>query len=228
MAEAKRKPAQTQGGGTNKSSLVGDSGAYGEILMDMNWMRFAMRRYLVIILSLVGTVAVLIVFLIVMFVTRPSPKYFASTNDLRFVQLSPLSEPTITDTSLNNWIADTVTRALSLDFEHWQTTLGDLRPDFSNDSFNAFVISLKSSGLLEKVVKQRLVLSAIPESAPVIVNEGLLGGVYSWLVKFPVKVSYEGSSGVLGTQVFKAEVTVQRADIAVHPRGIIIQRIILE
>lgn len=215
---APRTPRQTRSTGAD----------YGDQLMDMNWMRFAMKRYLVIILSLIGVVAALTLFLVVMILTRPAPQYFASTNDLRFVRLAPLSEPTITDTGLNNWISDTITRSLSLDFAHWQTTLGDLRPDFSNDSFDAFIVNLKSSGLLEKVVKQRLVLSAVPESAPIIVNQGMLGGVYSWLIKFPIKVSYEGSSGVLGTQVFKATVTVQRADLAKHPRGVVIQQIILE
>lgn len=223
MAESRKKP-----GPTKPAPSSFREGDMGSVLMDMNWMRFAMRRYLVIILALTGVVAVLALFLVITLMTKPSPQYFAATNDLRFVQLAPLTEPTITDTGLNNWIAETITRSLSLDFSHWQTTLGDLRPDFSNASFNAFIVNLKSSGLLEKVVKQRLVLSAVPESAPIIVNQGVLGGVYSWLVKFPIKVSYEGSSGVLGTQVFHATVTIQRADLSKHPRGVVIKQIILE
>lgn len=199
-----------------------------EYLGDMVWTRRNSRAQLKVIVVQSVVIAALVVAVAIVATHKEPPVYFASTPDLRVIKLSPLSSPALTDDAVISWVSGAVVRSMSLDFVHWRETLTGVRGDYSASAFDLFVTNLKASGLLPKVVDEKLVLSVVPESAPIITNKGVLGGNYVWKLKFPLVVTYQGSSGSLGTQKYTATVTVQRASTAVHPQGVVIQQIVLE
>lgn len=201
---------------------------HAQAIIDIQSLRENNRRQTKIIMVQSLMVAALVPALVMAFISRPLPRYIGITPDLRVVHMTPLSEPVITDEGLTNWTADTVTKAMSLDFVHVHQQLASVASSFSPDAFNAFVKNLKGSGLYDKVMTQKLSLSVVPQSAPIIVNSGPLDGVFSWRLTFPITVTYEGSNGNLGSQTFKATVLVQRASTLKYPRGVIIQQIVLE
>jgi intracellular multiplication protein IcmL len=198
------------------------------ILGGLGWYRTqygrAMKLALSLVLALFAAVAV-IAFLIL---TRPTPRYFAATSDLRLAPLVPLDKPVLTQQGLLNWVSETITNAVSLDFLEWRDKLSRVRENFEDEAFKSFLASLNSSGVLDMIRDKRLSVSAVVTRAPVIVASGLIGGKATWKVEFPLVVSYESSQGVESTQHLMATVLVCRAATVTTPRGVVIQQVVLK
>lgn len=160
--------------------------------------------------------------------TRPSPRFFAATPDLRLAPLVPLDKPVLTQQGLLNWISETVSNAVSLDFLEWREKLTRAREHFDDEAFKSFLASLKSSGMLEMVQEKRLSVSAVVTRAPVIIASGQVDGKATWKVEFPIVLSYESSQGVESTQKLMATVLVRRAATVTTPRGVVIQQVVLK
>ena len=186
--------------------------------------RRAMKLALALVLTLLAAVAV-IVFLVL---TRPTPRYFAATPDLRLAPLIPLDKPVLTQQGLLNWVSETITNAVSLDFLEWRDKLSRVRENFEDEAFRSFLTSLQSSGILDMIRDKRLSVSAVVTRAPVIIASGLVGGKATWKVEFPLVVSYESSQGVESTQHLMATVLVCRASTVTSPRGVVIQQVVLK
>jgi intracellular multiplication protein IcmL len=186
--------------------------------------RRAMKLALALVLALLAAVAV-IAFLVL---TRPTPRYFAATPDLRLAPLIPLDRPVLTQQGLLNWVSETITNAVSLDFLEWRDKLSRVRENFEDEAFKSFLSSLQSSGILDMIRDKRLSVSAVVTRAPVIIATGLVGGKATWKVEFPLVVSYESSQGVESTQHLLATVLVCRASTVTSPRGVVIQQVVLK
>jgi intracellular multiplication protein IcmL len=184
----------------------------------------SMKLALALVLALLAAVAV-IAFLIL---TRPTPKYFAATPDLRLAPLVPLDKPVLTQQGLLNWVSETITNAVSLDFLEWRDKLSRVRENFEDEAFKSFLASLQSSGILDMIKDKRLSVSAVVTRAPVIIASGLINGKATWKIEFPLVVSYESSQGVESTQHLMATVLVCRAATVTTPRGVVIQQVVLK
>jgi len=194
----------------------------------MGWYRLQYHRSMKLCLGMTLAVCAALAVIAVMVLTRPTPRYFAATPDLRLAPLVPLDKPVLTQQGLVNWVAETITNAVSLDFLEWREKLNRSREHFEAEAFKSFVASLKSSGVLEMIKDKRLSVSASITRAPVIIASGLVGGKATWKVEFPLVVSYESSQGVESTQNLMATVLVCRASTVTSPRGVVIQQIVLK
>ena len=100
----------------------------------------------------VGLVLVLIVSIAVialLIAKQPTPRYFAATPDLRLAPLIPLDKPVLTQQGLLNWVTETISNAVSLDFLEWREKLSKTRENFEETAYKSFLASLKSSGILD-------------------------------------------------------------------------------
>ena len=186
--------------------------------------RRAMKLALGLVLLLLGALGVIVVLIL----NQPKPQYFAATPDLRLAPLVPLDQPVLTQQGLLTWASDTVTNAMSLDFLEWREELEAIRPHFEDAAYKSFLDSLQSSGVLDMIRDKRLSASAITTRAPVIIASGVMGGIATWRIEFPLIVSYESSQGVESTQRLIATVLVCRAPTVKTPRGVVIQQIVLK
>lgn len=155
------------------------------------------------------------------------PKYFASSPDGQIIELKPLDQPVLSQSGLLNWVGETVTQTLALDFLHWRKKLTDARANFHPEAFKSFVGSMKDTGILKMIEDKRLNLSAVVAQAPVITQSGMLNGRMTWVIECPIILSYESSKGVELTQKLLATVRVRRESTATTPRGVAIQQIVL-
>lgn len=186
--------------------------------------RRAMKLALGLVLALLGSLAAISLQVI----TQPKPQYFAATPDLRLAPLVPLDQPVLTQQGLLIWVSDIITSAMSLDFLEWREELEAIRPHFDDTAYKSFLDSLQDSGVLDMIRDKRLSASAITTRAPVIVASGLMGGIATWRIEFPLIVSYESSQGVESTQHLLATVLVCRASTVSTPRGVVIQQVVLK
>ena len=159
------------------------------------------------------------------FVWQPLPSYFAVTPSLSVIKMTPLSQPFISQQGLLDWTSEAVCSTLSLDFLHYREQLNASMSNYTPTAFQQILSTLQSSGTLKMIKTQRVVTSAIPTAAPVIVNQGLVNGMYAWKIQFPLVVSYETSGNSSNRQSLIATVMVTRVSTAYNPRGVAIEQI---
>ncbi len=189
------------------------------------------KNYYIILKLLTFVIFCLIIsiaFSIYLYVTRPKPVYYAVTPDLQVAKLVPLNKPVLSEQGLINWTADVVTSSISLDFLDWREKLQSVKPNFSNEAFASFTKSMTDAGILKMIQEKRLNLSSVVKQAPVITNSGIINGVMSWKIEFPILLSYESSEGVELTQELLAEVIVSRASTISTPRGVVLKQVVLK
>lgn len=199
-----------------------------QVFGGLSWYRAQYHRVMKLCFLLGGGMALCVIVIVVLLYTRPTPRFFAATPDLRLAPLVPLDKPVLTQQGLLNWIAETVTNAVSLDFLEWREKLTRTRENFDEAAFKSFLQSLKDSGILAMIQEKRLSVSAVVTKAPVIIASGLIEGRATWKVEFPIVISYESSQGVESTQKLMATVLVRRAATVTTPRGVVIQQVVLK
>lgn len=162
----------------------------------------------------------------IQFFAKSEPRYFAATQDLRIFELTPLNKPTMSQGGLLNWTTRTMADTFSLDFLHWREQLTDVRPNYLPSAFDSLLRDMKRSGIMAMVNDKRLNLKTVVTQAPIISAEGILNGVATWRIEFPLMLSYESSRGVETTQNLKAEVIVQRVSTLKNVKGVQIKQVI--
>ncbi|CAK7025457.1 MAG: hypothetical protein DELT_02563 [Desulfovibrio sp.] len=200
----------------------------GTVIGGLGWYRAQYRRAMKLAFGLILALCVSVAATVLLVLNQPTPRYFAATPDLRLAALVPLDKPVLTQQGLLNWVSDTITDAVSLDFLSWREKLGSVREHFEDDAYKSFLASMTDSGTLAMIQEKRLSVSAVVTRAPVIIASGLVNGKATWRIEFPMVVSYESSQGVESTQRLMATVLVCRASTVRTPRGVAIQQIVLK
>lgn len=77
--------------------------------------------------------------------SRPSPKYFALTNDLRVVELTPIDKANVSQKKLLNWMSETVCRTFTLDFLNYRDVLMGVRPNYTQGCYDSLTKSLETN-----------------------------------------------------------------------------------
>jgi intracellular multiplication protein IcmL len=198
------------------------------VIGGLGWYRLQYQRAMKLCLGMTLAMCAALAVIVALVVNRPTPRYFAATPDLRLAPLVPLDKPVLTQQGLINWVAETISNAVSLDFLEWREKLSRSREHFEDEAFKSFIASLNSSGVLDMIRDKRLSVSATVTRAPVIIASGLVGGKATWKIEFPLVVSYESSQGVESTQNLMATVLVRRASTVTSPRGVVIQQVVLK
>ncbi len=156
-------------------------------------------------------------------VIHKRPVYFAATNDGRILPLVALSRPAMEDRRVVSWATDVVISAYSYDFVNWRKALFGLSRDFTKEGFSSFIGSLKASGNLDLVLKNRMVTSAVPTSAGVVVAKGMLAGIYAWKIQVPVLVTYQAAKSSVSQSLVVTLLVVRRSVLS-HPKGLAVSQ----
>ena len=156
-------------------------------------------------------------------VIHKRPVYFAATNDGRILPLVPLSRPAMNDRRVVSWATDVAISAYSYDFINWRKVLSGLSQDFTREGYSSFIGSLKASGNLDLVLKNRMVTSAVPAAAGVVVAKGKLGGIYAWKIQVPVLVTYQAAKSSVSQNLVVTLLVVRRSVLS-HPKGLAVSQ----
>lgn len=150
---------------------------------------------------------------------KPINHYFAVDGAGRIVPIRALSEPYVTDAYLASWVSEKVSRAYSMDPQNYRRQVSDLEPFFTPDGHQQYVNSLQTSGTIDVMTKNLLVLSGVPTGAPVVVSRGVADGVHFWKLQVPMLVEYR-SSTKSAQKKRMVEVTVVRRQTIESAEGI--------
>lgn len=198
---------------------MADQDALEVVRMRNNFYKDSYRRVLTVLLIMVLLNIALTVLLYYMITNRPKPEYFATTSDGKVIRMYALSEPLVTNAELLQWSTIAATSAYTYNFVNWRKALQDASDYFTPTGWREFQEALKTSNNLETVTSKKLSVSAVATGAPVILDRGLIGGVYKWKVQLPMLITYESASTNLSQPVV-VTMLVTRVSTLDTPKGI--------
>ncbi len=149
----------------------------------------------------------------------PTPQYFATTINGRITPLIPLDQPNMPPSTLLQWANAAATAAYTYNFVNFRQELQSASEFFTPDGWAEFLNALKSSTNLNAVIEKKLVVSAVATGAPVIIDQGVINGTYTWTVQMPMLVTYQSASQVARQNVM-VKMIIQRISTLNSARGI--------
>jgi len=203
----------------NKATKPRASGGLERVVLRNEFYRDKFRMMATSMPILVVALLVSIGLNFVLATRQPRSSYFAVDPAGRIVPIRSLLEPYVTDAYLGAWVSEKVARAYSMDPQNYRRQVGDLQPYFTTDGYEQYVQSLQTSGTIELITKNLLVMSAVPTGVPIVASRGEVNGIYFWKVQIPMLVDFR--SGVKQTEKKRiVEVTVVRRQTIESPDGI--------
>ena len=169
---------------------------------------------LVVVVALVGVVFYQIA-------NRPEPKYFATTVDGRIMQLFSLSEAMLSPGELLQWAHGASVSAYTYNFVNYRDAMQQLQNQFTADGWRYYEDALRTARTLEMVIAKKLVVSAVATGTPVILDQAVVSGRYSWKVQIPLLVTYQ-SPNEQTQQAMIVTMIVSRVPTVDMPKGIAI------
>lgn len=167
------------------------------------------RRVMMCLLVAIATIILLCGSLSYVVTHPPAPKYFATTIDGKIIPLVPLSEPNMPNSAVLLWANQAATASFTYDFVNYRQALQSASNYFTPDGWRDFLGALTSSNNLNAVITKKLVVSSAATGAPVILQQGLLGGTYAWRVQMPMVVTYQSASQVAQQNVMVTMLVVR-------------------
>lgn len=130
----------------------------------------------------------------------------------RMVRMVPLGEPLLAQGALLQRVQDCVVGVNTYSFANFQREFQAQSECFTSEGWNGFFQSLEAAGTLEVVRSNRLVASATASGVPVLLSDAVIGGIRTWTIQVPIRVSFQGGVGGRGVaaQDQLVEVVVQR------------------
>lgn len=156
---------------------------------------------------------------------KPDQQYYvrSQTNELR--RIYPLDQPNISTDALLRWGSLAATNAYTLDFVNYESSLASVRKFFTKAGYASFEQALSSVNRLQDIIEQKLIVSAVVYSPPVIVNEGKFKGFYSWELQIPLLLTYQGASLQSTKQNLIVTMLITRVPTSIAASGIGIAKI---
>ncbi len=159
-----------------------------------NFYRNNYRRVLVALLGLSLIAFCLAAVLTYMNFIRPQPSYYATMANGRIIEMQSLSEPTVTSNYVTQWASFAARVAYNLDFVNYQSQLNAASVYFTDGGWQAFTNAMNSAGVMNSLQTNKLILSAVVVSPPIVVDRLIINGRYTWNVQLPMLVTYTSAS----------------------------------
>jgi len=156
-------------------------------------------------------------------VSRPQDRFFATTADGRLIRMIPLNQPNMNDAAVISWAARAASDVMTFGFHDYQRRLQESSIHFTRRGWQSFTEALQRSRVMEGVQKSQQVVTAAPKSAPVIIQQGLVDGIYRWVVELPLIVTYQ-SGTAQQSDTLNVQLVIVRVSTLDSPSGVGIQQ----
>ncbi len=162
-------------------------------------------------------------FIFYMYVSKPQDRYFATTADGRIMRLVPLGQPNMTRAALLSWVSQAATDVMTFGFHDYRQRLQSASQHFTRRGWESFTGALQRSRIITSVENAQQVLTAVPRSAPVLLQEGVFNGKYRWIVELPLMVTYQ-SGNKARTDNITITITIERVPTLESTNGVGIEQ----
>lgn len=171
-------------------------------------------------LAIIGLIIGLVV---TVSISQPQDRFFATTSDGRLVRMIPLGQPNLNDAAIVSWSARAASEIMTFGFHDYQRRLQESSTYFTRRGWQSFTEALDRARIIEAVEKNQQIVTSAPQQAPVIIQQGLVNGIYRWIVELPLIVTYQ-SGGAQQSNVVRVRLIIVRVSTLDSPSGIGIQQ----
>lgn len=177
------------------------------------------RRLINGILILQFSAISLLIILAVQRMSSAPARYYASTTTGAVIPLQSLSMPVITQRYLLEWSKTVARSVYSLSFNNISSQLAESSQYFTQEGWQSFQAALNESGLVNAIQAKKLILSAVVDGTPVIINQYVQSGRYTWVVQLPLLVTFGSASDIQKRRLF-INMTIKRVPDLIAAKGI--------
>lgn len=196
-----------------------DSNGYVTVTNRSDFYKDSSRRLLLtMIISMIAN-AVLAVAAFIFIVFPPPAQFIVAYPDGRLVPIQPLTEAVKSTPQIIAFASNAVATINSFDFVNFRSQLQAAANFFTYSGWDNFRQQLAASRNVDYVRENRLVVTATPSGVPVIENQRVLNGHYTWQVTVPILIQYAGPT-VSKTVSQVVTMMIQRAPFTETPNGI--------
>lgn len=114
--------------------------------------------------------------------------------ELKTRQLRTLALPVKSMKDITSWASLIAVQLFSVDFFRFDKQINVLKPYFTDEGWAAMNEALDSSGWKKSIVNSKLSSTAVLYGAPIVTKHGVMNGAYTWVISFPLLVTYESAS----------------------------------
>lgn len=139
-------------------------------------------------------------------------------------EIYPLDYPVMSEADLEVWTVDSIVAVYTVDFKNYRAQLSKAAEHFTIAGWNSFGTAFIQSGNLQKLKDARLVASAQPERAAVIVHQSVIDDRLTWQIQFPMLVTYENENETHTEHLMVTALVVRTSDTD-HPDGVAIAQV---
>ena len=143
------------------------------------------------------------------------------------LQDNDLTKANLSDIAILDFANEATVSAYNYNFVNQKTELQKLSSFFTEQGYGRFIKALKESGNDKWVQSKKLIVSAVATRAPIILQKGLLDGVYSWRVQMPFMATYQSASD-FSEQINTVSMLIIRVPTLNSPRGIAISQFVVK
>lgn len=186
-----------------------------------NFYRDNYRRVVGALLLMVFINIILVSVIFYQISNPPAPQYFATSTDGRITPLYPLSDPMMAPAELLQWAERAAVGVNNYNFVNYKDALQAAQNNFTPEGWSYYQDALKAAGTLDVVLTKKLVVSAVPTAAPVILEQGVIKGRYAWKVQMPLLITYQSASEQTQQPVV-VTIVISRVPTVDMPRGVAI------
>lgn len=150
----------------------------------------------------------------------PESKYFVTRINGQVTPVLALDQPNQTESAILQWANQAAIAAFSYDWLTYRKELNAASEFFTPSGWTDFAQALQEpGGMLEKVTSKRLIVSAVATRAPIILDKGILNGIFTWRVQMPLLITFQSASE-FERQNNVVTMTIVRVPTTNDPRGI--------
>lgn len=189
--------------------------------------RDSFSKMLSIMIAICAAIAIMGGMSLYLHLTKPPPITFEVGDEWRIQAPVPLDQPYRTTPDLLQWVSDVLPRVFQYDFNHYNDQLKNASQYFTEDGWKVFLNQLNNYVNYNNVQTYKMFVSGIPESAPFILNQGLILGRYGWWVQMPLTIKSYGNNRN-STRTLTLQVLVVRVPTLNNLAGIGIDNVIVE
>jgi len=177
------------------------------------------RTLLKVALVQAALIAILATTLFITYTNQdPIYRFFATTADGRIIDIVPLDNPYRGDVVA--WSSQSATEAMTFAFTDYRMRLQNSSKFFTQRGWDTFIEALNKSRILEAVDKRQLNVKGAPTAAPQIKRQGVVNGIYQWVLEMPYTIEYLGSGEIPQPTSGTLTLVVQRVPNLENPQGI--------
>lgn len=181
------------------------------------WLRIII---LIQLLFLSGQIA----FIIINYLNKPSPIYFALNNNDQLINSAPLSTPGLTDAELLNWVTGSMIVSFSFNYVNYDKIADKIGQYFDSAGVASYLKMIAEHPNIQQVVSKKLILSGRPTAAPRIAQDGVVDNRYAWQILLPFVLKFDNQktsfSSELTLEILILRVPVQQSSMGVKIVGI--------